>query len=64
MINEFKEETQKLVYDLKENMNKQLKELREFKQMNEINKTMQNMKEEFNKDIEIPMKRGQSKMNR
>jgi hypothetical protein len=42
MINNLKEETQKLVFDLKEDMNKQLNELKE---MNEIKKTIKDMKE-------------------
>jgi hypothetical protein len=53
MINNLKEETQKLVLDLKEDMNKQLDELREYKQMNEIKKTIQDMKEEINKGMEL-----------
>jgi esterase/lipase len=45
-------------------MNKQLKELKENsnKQMNEIKKTMQDMKEVINKDIEI-LKNNQSEVN-
>jgi gas vesicle protein len=54
MINNLKEETQKLVLDLKEDMNKQLNELKENinKQMNEIKNTIKNIKEEINKDME------------
>jgi hypothetical protein len=50
MINDLKEETQKLVFDLKENLNKQLNELKENtnKQMNEI-KTIQDMKYKINR---------------
>jgi type II secretory pathway component PulJ len=54
MINDPKEETQKLVFYLKEDVNEQLNELKENtnKQKNEIKKTIQDMKEEINKDIE------------
>jgi esterase/lipase len=52
------------VSDLKEDMNKQLNELKGYtnKQMNEIKKTMQDMKEEINKNIKI-LKDNQSEMN-
>jgi hypothetical protein len=49
MINVLKEATQKLVSDLK-------------KDVNEIKKTMQYMNEEINKDLEI-LKNNQSEMN-
>jgi gas vesicle protein len=64
MINELKEETQKLVTDFKEEMSKQLNELKENtnKQMNEIKKTMQDMKEKINKDMEV-LKNNQSEIN-
>jgi flagellin-like hook-associated protein FlgL len=53
MINNLKEETQKLVFDFKENVKKTIKwAQREYKEMNEIKKTIQNMKEEINKDME------------
>jgi sugar-specific transcriptional regulator TrmB len=54
MINELKEETHKLVSELKE--------LGEFKQMNEIKKTMQDMKWESNKGTEN-LKNNKSEMN-
>jgi gas vesicle protein len=46
MINELKEETQKLVTDLKEDVNKQAHELKDniSKEMDQIKKTMQDMK--------------------
>jgi uncharacterized protein YoxC len=53
MINDLKEETQKLVFDLKENTNKQ---------MDEIKKTIKDMKEEINKDMET-LKYNQSEIN-
>jgi hypothetical protein len=68
MVNNLKEETQKLVFDLKDNMNKPLNELIENtnKQMNEIKHTIQDMKEERyenpekqsiqNKQLNIPNK--------
>jgi archaellum component FlaC len=53
MINNLKEETEKLVFHLKENVNKQLNEFKKkYKHMNEIKKTIQDMKEEINKDME------------
>jgi Sec-independent protein translocase protein TatA len=46
-----------------EYINKQLTELREFKQqMNEIKETMQHRKKEFNKDIEILKKKANSNL--
>jgi hypothetical protein len=52
------------VSELKEDMNKQLKELKENsnKKMNKNKKTMQDMKEEINKDIKI-LKNNQSEIN-
>jgi hypothetical protein len=57
-------ETQKLVFDLKEDVNKQLNELKENtnKQMNKIKKTIQYMKVGINKDMEI-LKNNQSEIN-
>jgi F0F1-type ATP synthase membrane subunit b/b' len=54
MINKLKEETQKIVYALKEDMNKQLKELKKNsnKQISEIKKTLQDIKEELNRNPE------------
>jgi F0F1-type ATP synthase membrane subunit b/b' len=62
MINDLKEETQKLVFDIKKDMNKQLSELKESKQMNEIKKTTQHMKEEINKDMQT-LKNNKSEVN-
>jgi uncharacterized protein YwlG (UPF0340 family) len=52
MINDLKKETQKLVFELKEDVNKRLNELEleSNKQMSEIKKTIQDMKEEINKE--------------
>jgi argininosuccinate synthase len=55
MIINLKEETQKLVFNLKENVNKQMswKKIQKKKsQMSEVKHTIQDLKEEINKDIE------------
>jgi hypothetical protein len=51
MINKLKEETQKLVFYLKEDVNNQPNELKE--NTNKIKENIQDMKEEINKDMEI-----------
>jgi gas vesicle protein len=60
MINNLKEETQKLVLDFKDDVNKQWAQ-RGYKQISEIKKTIQDMNKEINEDTET-LKNNQSEL--
>jgi hypothetical protein len=53
--NKLKKAAIRMINEIKEDVNKHRNEFKAYanKQLNEIRKTMQNMKEEFNKDTEI-----------
>jgi hypothetical protein len=57
IINQIKEEMYRQQNELKQDTNKQLTELKKFRQLKEIKKTMQDVRDEFNKDKEILRKK-------
>jgi hypothetical protein len=57
MINEIKEEMYKQQNEFKQDTNRQLTELKEFRQLKEIKMTMHDVRDEFNKDREILRKK-------
>jgi hypothetical protein len=57
IINHIKEEMYRQQNELKQDTNKQLTELKKFRQLKEIKKTMQDVRDEFNKDKEILRKK-------